>query len=337
MASKVMRMSRIMAGDDYPQPGAMRMSSRLDDEAEELASAAGAPSAPARSKKEKKQKKAKAGNDGVEELTSAGALSSPPAGRKSKKPKKEKKAKEDKFVASNPMAQPSPPRGRPNSSTSALNFSNGEVDPNAATQAVVAVVLKCMGVCVLSGCILVGVGHHYSAEVSGARIGDGFTYCGAVICATGLVGLLGAWRRQLWLMVLTEMVLLVLFCVLYASTIIAVLLATETHNPVAQAVDKKWDAGLRETTLENDHNRYCEKHTGNLGACYTFYEDAIAAAKRRGGTCNQTVTHMALDCDIGHGSPCFVSRTRLSAHVCIALARACVQSAASASRFGSCG
>jgi hypothetical protein len=72
---------------------------------------------------------------------------------------------------------------------------------------------------------------------------------------------------------------------------------------------KNGDNGLRAQTLELDADRWCQKHTGVVGSCYSFYEDCEFAKKRTGTVCPYTITQMANDCELGVGHPCFVSRT----------------------------
>jgi hypothetical protein len=67
-------------------------------------------------------------------------------------------------------------------------------------------------------------------------------------------------------------------------------------------------SGFRGEVLESVTSRWCKEHTGNLGACKAFYADADLALKREEPACESTITAMALDCEVGVGSPCFVSR-----------------------------
>jgi hypothetical protein len=114
-------------------------------------------------------------------------------------------------------------------------------------------------------------------------------------------------------MMISELVLLALFIALYSVTIITIMLATETTNPVTFAIDKAWAGGFRGEVLETVTSRWCKEHTGNLGACKLFYEDTEVALRRQEPRCEATVTEMALDCEVGVGTPCFVSRLECQA------------------------
>lgn len=199
------------------------------------------------------------------------------------------------------------------SSDIGLAFHSGDVDPETKTKVIVGLVLNFMAVCLFGGLGLIGFGSYYMSEIAGAGMGEGFFYCGGVLAFVGLAGILGAKGRQLWLMMVAEISLILIFVLLYFFTIIAVLLATETHNPVGDAVDTAWKGGLRHEILEYEVDRYCKKHTGNLGACFAFYKDVDIALKRQGTTCPHSITTMALDCEKGVGDPCFVSRIECQA------------------------
>jgi hypothetical protein len=192
----------------------------------------------------------------------------------------------------------------PDSETINVSFSDGRVDPGAATKTVVGTLATCMLAVAAGGGALVGYGHYYTTEISGAGMGDGFFYVGGLLLGIGITGAVAAWLRQTWLMLLVEIVLLVspgnrplrsrlsahelrrasqperhwsgshihsyvdvyrglqychdalvsdptcagrcvpapqlMFCLLYGFTIVAILLATETHNPVAYGIEKAW-------------------------------------------------------------------------------------------------
>ena len=202
---------------------------------------------------------------------------------------------------------------QPDTSIISLSTSDGVIDPNDAMKAVVGTTMSMMGALGAGGLFLAGLGVYYGQEVSGGPISDGFMSCGGILIFLGVFGILAARMRAVTLMMISELLLLALFIALYSVTIIAIMLATETTNPVTYAIDKAWDAGFRGEVLELVTGRWCKEHTGNLGACKTFYADTDEALRRSEPSCDATVTEMALDCEVGVGSPCFVSRLECQA------------------------
>ena len=197
---------------------------------------------------------------------------------------------------------------QPDMSIIGLSTSDGVIDPNDAMKAVVGTTMGMMGALGAGGLVLAGLGVYYGQEVSGGPISDGFMYSGGFLFFFGVFGILAARLRAVVLMMVSELLLLALFIALYSVTIIAIMLATETTNPVTYAIDKAWDGGFRGEMLELVTGRWCKEHTGNLGACKSFYADTDLALRRSEPSCDATVTEMALDCEVGVGSPCFVSR-----------------------------
>lgn len=112
---------------------------------------------------------------------------------------------------------------------------------------------------------------------------------------------------MLWLMFVTEIVMVALLIALFSFTVVALMLATGTTSPVDAAVDTAWDSGnLRAEVLENAQNRYCQKHASSLGSCYTFYTAADLAVKRPQPRCPNTMTSMATNCS--KAVECLVAR-----------------------------
>lgn len=101
------------------------------------------------------------------------------------------------------------PENHPDKETIAVSFSDGKIDPDTATKAVVGTLVACMLAVVAGGVALVAYGNHYNSEISGAGMGDGFLYVGGLLLAVGGTGAVAAWLRQTWLMLLVELVLLV--------------------------------------------------------------------------------------------------------------------------------
>lgn len=202
---------------------------------------------------------------------------------------------------------------QPDKSIIGLSNSDGVIDMDDKMKAVVGITMGMMGSLAAGGLILAGLGLYYAQEISGGAVSDGFTYCGSLLLAVGVFGIFAAKARAVSLMMISELVLLALFIALYSVTIITIMLATETTNPVTFAIDKAWAGGFRGEVLETAASRWCKEHTGNLGACKLFYEDAELALKREQPRCEATITEMALDCEVGVGTPCFVSRIECQA------------------------
>jgi hypothetical protein len=185
---------------------------------------------------------------------------------------------------------------------------DGVIDPDDMMKVVVGATMAMMGALLGGGLALAGLGVYYAQEVSGGAVSTGFVYCGVMLVLVGGLGIAAAKLRTVTMMMVTELLLLALFIALYSVTIIAIMLASETSNPVTYAIDEAWASGFRGEVLESVTSRWCKEHTGNLGACKAFYADADLALKREEPACESTITAMALDCEVGVGSPCFVSR-----------------------------
>jgi hypothetical protein len=202
---------------------------------------------------------------------------------------------------------------QPDKSIIGLSTSDGVIDMDDRMKAVVGITMGMMGSLAAGGLILAGLGVYYAQEISGGAVSDGFIFCGSFLVVVGVFGILAAKLRKVTLMMISELVLLALFIALYSVTIITIMLATETTNPVTFAIDKAWAGGFRGEVLETVTSRWCKEHTGNLGACKLFYEDTEVALRRQEPRCEATVTEMALDCEVGVGTPCFVSRLECQA------------------------
>lgn len=132
------------------------------------------------------------------------------------------------------------------------------VDADQVTKAMVGAAMIAMATLLGGGAALVALGVYYTQEVSGEGFGDGFLIVGLLLFCVGALGIVAAKFRMVSIMLVVEFLLLGLLIALYSCTIVAIMLATETTNPVTYAIDEAWTNGYRGEVLESVTSRWCK-------------------------------------------------------------------------------